>query len=315
MVAEKDIPIIFVDDDSALIDGMRRQMRSMLQSSKLHYTTHPHEVLEILIKHRSAVVISDWMMPKMSGIQLYREALGLKEKGLILDFYMIMFTGKSEIDSTVEALKLGVNDFITKPCDMREMIARIKVGIRQIEMTLQLHSTNENLWREANFDKLTDLINRRRAEELLNDELERVDRGIQSLGIYLIDYDHFKRINDQYGHASGDMVLVEVSKRMKAIFRKYDHVCRWGGEEFLIICPSIHDSAMRNTAERVLEIIRSTPINLGAHGDIVVTVSIGGSICKKLSKTTSAKLIENADKALYIAKEKGRNRFEMAMED
>jgi diguanylate cyclase (GGDEF)-like protein len=180
--------------------------------------------------------------------------------------------------------------------------------VRVVEAELKTRAAVEELRAQATRDALTGLWNRREADRLLGVELARVERGLQALCVCLVDVDHFKSINDSFGHRVGDQVLVEVAARLAATCRRYDSVARWGGEEFLVICPGVAASAAEHVAER----LRGCVCGIKSGGDSgtprSLTVSVGASAVDRGSRASAQLLLEAADGALYASKAAGRDR-------
>jgi len=166
---------------------------------------------------------------------------------------------------------------------------------------------NEKLKRLASTDTLTGLLNRRAGQDMLEQEFASVKRGKQTISLMMIDLDHFKKINDTHGHDAGDAVLKEIATRMKGGLRKYDSVIRWGGEEFMIICRHTKPEDATVIAHQVLQLVSSKPVFVNKNLTLDVTASIGAACSPKSGDTEPHRLIAKADKALYQAKESGRN--------
>ncbi|MDB4476190.1 diguanylate cyclase [bacterium] len=184
--------------------------------------------------------------------------------------------------------------------DYRELSRTLEAKVTQ--RTRELETKNEELDHLASVDKLTDTFNRRALDKALLAELERADRYQRPLSILLMDIDLFKQVNDEYGHLTGDKVLVTLSQTIKENLRASDILGRWGGEEFLVICPETDRQQARNVAEKVRQAIEGTDFELGK----TITISIGLSVL--IEGTSAESLVADADKALYQAKSQGRNR-------
>src|SRR5436190_3083621 len=191
----------------------------------------------------------------------------------------------------------------------------VRGGKRILELQNELIRAKESLRFEALHDHPTGVWNRGAVLNLLQREVQRRQRSGEALGVIMADVDHFRNINDSYGHLVGDAVLAEVARRLTASVRGYDSVGRYGGEEFLIIAPGCDPQGLIISAERLRGVIAESPIN-GTSGPIPVTISVGlvsvgpGS----LKPFKHIALVQAADSALYRAKAKGRNRLEIADE-
>jgi len=259
--------------------------------------------LEILSNESPPLLaILDWVMPEMDGIDVVKALR--KNKGEI-PTYIIMLTTKTEKENLIEGLETGADDYIRKPFDADELWARIRVGLRTVTLQRDLLDTQRALEYEAIHDPLTGCLNRRGILERLREELERSQRTGEQLCVAMCDLDHFKKINDNYGHQTGDDVLKGFVQIICSQLRPYDKLGRLGGEEFLILIPNITESYARSALERLNRMVQNTELETCA-GKMNITVSIGGIIIKE--KTNVDDIIKRVDSALYTAKEKGRNK-------
>jgi len=274
----------------------------------MHFLTTPGEALVALAQLPACVLVVDWHMPEMNGPALCRKVRELLHSDSSRHVYLILLTGMDGPERAAEALESGADDFVSKPIQIRELIARIRVGWRLVAAQHQLAVLNNQLARLATTDPLTGLYNRRAAEDALDKEIARVERGLNALTVCIVDLDHFKQINDTHGHAAGDEVLQAVSRTLMSSQRPYDRSARWGGEEFLVICPDYDQSGGLRIGERICGAISSTPILLPTQNELSITASVGvASLAAGISIDRST-LIEFADQELYRAKEAGRDR-------
>ena len=255
------------------------------------------------------LALLDWMMPEMDGPAVCRE---LRMKPPDAYVYLVLLTAKGGKQSVIEGLESGADDYLTKPVYAGELRARLRVGLRVLELEDNLVKAREVMRFKASHDALTGVWNRGAIIELAQRELQRMQREQGSLGMVLVDIDHFKKVNDTMGHLAGDDVLREVANRMSRAVRSYDLVGRYGGEEFLILLPGCSASAAQERGERIRVEIASEPIETTA-GSVRVTLS-GGTVATSESFAGSGTdaLLQAADEALYRAKEGGRNRIEPA---
>ncbi len=251
----------------------------------------------------------DWMMPGMDGPEVCQK---VRERATEPYVYMILLTAKNQKEEIVQGMEAGADDYVTKPFDADELRARLRVGKRILELQEQLVSMREAFQVQATHDPLTGLWNRAAILDLLQRELDRASREGTPVGVILADLDHFKRINDTFGHLAGDAVLRETAQRMNAAMRGYDAVGRYGGEEFLIVVPGCNADNVLRAAERVRECISREPIHT-ADGLIgPVTLSLGVAASADVTEEDEDSLLRAADMALYRAKDEGRNRAAMA---
>ena len=254
------------------------------------------------------IALLDWMMPGRNGVDVCRDLRRQRPEPYT---YILLLTAKDAKESVVEGLESGADDYLTKPFNPQELKARIRVGMRILDLEDKLVQAREVMRNKAMHDTLTGVLNRGAILEMMDREVWRSRREGVSLGILIADLDHFKSVNDNYGHLAGDTVLREVTRRMQADMRPYDAVGRYGGEEFIILLPGCNGSDTREKAERLREGIFRNPVSTAA-GNLRVTVSIGGTATVDWPVDTANQLLQMADLALYRAKEEGRNRTVIA---
>jgi len=252
------------------------------------------------------IAILDWMMPGMEGIDICRRIRQLSHQHYI---YAMLLTGKSEKKEIIEGLQAGADDYMTKPINVEELQARLVVAQRIIHFQEELFAAREVLRNQASHDYLTQLLNRGGIMESVQQELSRSRRTRESFSVILADIDHFKQINDTFGHLTGDDVLFEVASRIKICVRSYDSVGRYGGEEFLLVVPGCDQSQAFQVAEKIRQAVGGTPIRMG-QTQKAVTISLG--VCTRTVETSPEALLSAADSALYLAKKSGRNRTEVS---
>jgi diguanylate cyclase (GGDEF)-like protein len=254
------------------------------------------------------LAILDWVMPGMDGLEVCRKAR--KRPGQPYA-YLILLTARGQMGDVLEGLEAGADDYLTKPFDPQELKARLRVGKRILDLQEELISAREALRFEAAHDSLTGLWNRAAILDTLERELARADREEISVGLAMADLDHFKRVNDTYGHLVGDAVLREAARRMQALVRRYDAIGRYGGEEFLVIVPGCNIACAQSQAERLRTGIGQEPFEVPG-GTLQLTLSVGVTASAPLGGADADSLIRAADAALYRAKTAGRNRVEVA---
>jgi diguanylate cyclase (GGDEF)-like protein len=224
--------------------------------------------------------------------------------------YLMLLTEKSSFEELEAGIDAGADDYITRPFDWQELRVRLQVGRRVVKLQERLVRAREELYDQATRDGLTGLWNRLAIFQTLDSELARASRGGASLAIVMADIDHFKQINDTYGHLAGDAVLREAARRMSAILRKYDSIGRYGGEEFLIVIPGGQLADSLAVAERLRQAVGNEPYML-FDANCRTTASFGLAWNDCPDSTDANRLLREADSALYSAKRHGRNRVEV----
>jgi two-component system cell cycle response regulator len=271
--------------------------------------TNGTEALRILERDDTLrLAVLDWMMPGMEGVQVCQRIRAHKDRPYV---YVLLLTARSEKRDLLRGLEMGADDYLTKPFDAAELHARLVVGERILSLQDGLIAAQEELRFRATHDSLTGIANRATVMDALRNELFRQARERRPFGIVLADIDHFKKVNDTYGHLCGDEVLRVVARRMKDCIRPYDTVGRYGGEEFLIVAPASDVQGGMALAERIRGVIESQPIST-PQGEVRVTVSLGVAASGDPGGSDPQMLLRLADDALYRAKELGRNRSELA---
>ena len=247
------------------------------------------------------LAILDWVMPGMDGPEICREVRTFGDQRYI---YLLLLTAKSEKEDLVKGMEAGADDFLTKPFDVQELRTRLRAGTRILDL-------QETLRVQATHDSLTGLWNHAATLDFLRRELNRGERQGTPVTVVMADIDHFKRINDKYGHLVGDVVLREVAHRLSSAVRAYDVTGRFGGEEFLLVFPGC---AVRNAVDRAEQLracVNREPVET-PEGPISVTLSLGVAGSEAARATDPDSLLRAADVALYRAKSGGRDRVEVA---
>jgi diguanylate cyclase (GGDEF)-like protein len=255
-------------------------------------------------------------MPEMDGLEL---AKSLRRSSETRATYVLLLTGREEEGRVIEAFDAGVDEYVVKPFNPKILLARVRAGQRLIELREQVEHDrlqrdrqmaemavlNRKLEAAAMTDVLTRLPNRRYAMRKLEEELSSALAGGAPLSVIMIDIDHFKQVNDRFGHDMGDLVLRETAAVLRNTTRKGDTVCRLGGEEFLVICSKAALPQCAMTAERIRGAIEENVIGFGFER--AVTVSLGAASLSCGAQTVD-ELLKLADRRVYAAKAAGRNR-------
>ena len=297
--------ILVADDDPI----SRRVIEACLTGAgyEVSVASDGAEALEMIGSPESPrLLVLDRTMPHVDGVDVCR---AIRKKGLEPDVYIILVTAKGQQDEIVEGFEAGADDYMTKPFDIGELAARVRTGVRIVERQLELIASREQLRAEAMYDSLTGLLNRAAFFDLFEKEIARAQRYETPLALIMADLDNFKETNDRYGHIAGDVVLVEVARRLRTSMRVSDSVGRYGGEEFVIVAPGCTSNAATLLAERFRLGVSAKPIILGTES-ILVTMSFGVAGTVDITKANG--LLRAADEALYRAKNSGKNRVEGA---
>ena len=295
---------ILIADDDAI---MRALLENILRGWGYEVVSAPDgdsawQILKEADSPRIALI--DWMMPGITGPEICRR---VRRRNSQSYRYIMLVSAREDRADVICGFESGADDYITKPVHPDELQARLRVGLRVIGLEDKLVAAREVLHHKATHDELTGLLNRAATDDLLRREMARAKRQYTPLAILLADIDHFKSVNDTYGHAVGDAVIVELASRMKSTVRTYDAVGRYGGEEFLMVLPGCDAAALQQRAGEVLAAIRNTPVQTAA-GNLRITSSIGGTVNTDAPEATLDGLVRNADVALYQAKHAGRDR-------
>jgi two-component system cell cycle response regulator len=301
--------ILIADDDSVSRLLMQRTLEKF--GYEVVVAVNGRAAAEILSQSdgpRLAVV--DWMMPELDGPGLCREVRRNQHESSYV--YILMLTSKQDSEDIVIGLEAGADDYITKPCHLAELRARLHTGRRILSLEETLVHAREEMRFQATHDALTTLWNRVSILSLVRREFHRAEREGHPTSLLLCDIDHFKRVNDEYGHLVGDAVLEEVSRRLIASVRNYDAVGRYGGEEFLILLGDCDVAGMRARAEDIRSAIATVPIETES-GALSLSISIGAMTCENLTANVPLEpILAEVDTALYRAKAEGRNRVVLA---
>ena len=252
------------------------------------------------------LAILDWMMPGLDGIELCRRVRAQEQEPYL---YVILLTGREGRDDVVAGLDAGADDYVTKPFDAQELRVRVRAGERICTLHEELVTARERLRYEATHDHLTGTWNRAAIVDALERERSKALRSGAHLAIAMFDFDHFKRVNDSYGHIAGDAVLREGIARVSSVMRTRDLLGRYGGEEFLAVLPGADAESAMALCERARSAVADEPIVTGEHR-VHVTVSVGVAVW--MGVRDPVELVDRVDAALYRAKRAGLNRSEVA---
>ncbi len=299
---------ILIADDETL---SRRLLEKTLERAgyEVIAVENGKKALEQLTKRDAPrLALLDWVMPELDGPAVCRAVRKRTEQTYV---YMVLLTSKGSKEETVVGLESGADDYLTKPFNAEELRARLRVGERILLLEDRLVEARENMRFKATHDPLTSLLNRGAILDLLARELHRSHRELKSTAILLGDIDHFKQVNDTYGHVVGDDVLIEIANRLLGSVRSYDFVGRYGGEEFLVVLNSCDPIYAPGRAEEIRKSISNRPIHT-AKGPLSLTMSLGLLLSADWGPRTVEELLHEVDNALYEAKGSGRDCIRIA---
>ena len=302
--------VLVVDDSPAIREQVVRTLRDVGLFEEYKEAKDGLEGFKALIESKADLVICDVDMPRMDGFKFLQLVASRPDlQGLPI----IMLTGMMDFNSKIRGLEQGASDYLTKPFDSGELVARVKVQLKIKSLQDELKKANEQLKRLTNIDHLTNLFNRRYLSEILEGEFFRARRNRENLSLVIIDIDYFKNVNDTYGHQNGDVVLASVAGLAQQQLRAYDSAARYGGEEFVLLFPGTSLNGGEMVAERlrqsVLEFSFPPPMQ-----DLTLTISAGVATYPSPHVDSVDSLFRQADEALYRAKQNGRNRVEVMPE-
>ena len=300
--------LVLLVEDSAVIRALVRRML-VAGGHTVVEAAGGAAALVLCREQQPDVVLLDVEMPEMSGWDVLA---AMKADPGLRDVPVVFLTGRSDTADMVDGLRLGAHDYLRKPCEPAELLARVQAAARVKRLQDELRQRNEELDLVSRTDSLTGLHNRRHVEEYLARLLSLARRNGEPIAVLLIDIDHFKLVNDGHGHDAGDAVLREAADRMARIVRFEDMVGRWGGEEFLVVLPNTATQGAAELAERLRQAVADEPCRLPDGGAVQVTISLG---CAASLTDDAGTLVRSADAAMYEAKESGRNRVVVAVSD
>ena len=298
---------ILVADDDAIT---RRLLKNMLEQfgHAVQAVSDGREAFDVVCRDNIRMVITDWMMPEMDGPQLCRALRQQEETGYV---FIIMLTAKDHKEDIIAGLEAGADDYLSKPFHHAELMARLKSGMRILELEQSLRAANEEIRALSVTDALTGCFNRTYLLQHMPVEVLRARRYGRPLSVLICDIDHFKQVNDTRGHLAGDAVLAAFGKLLMAAVRaNLDWVVRFGGEEFLLVLPETALGAGARLAERLCGAIAATPI---PYRDLTIPVTASFGVAELRPDPPDPDqaaeiLLAEADRALYAAKTAGRNR-------
>lgn len=299
--------ILIADDDAV----SRRLLEKTLERAGYEVTAVEnglHAIEQLARPDAPRLALLDWMMPGLDGPGVCREMRKRREQGYV---YILLLTSKEAKEDIVAGLESGADDYLTKPFDAEELKARLRTGRRILNLEDRLVEAREQMRYKATHDALTSLWNRGVIMDLLGRELARSARENSCTAILACDVDHFKSVNDTFGHTVGDVVLREIARRFLSSVRSYDFVGRYGGEEFLIVLNNCEPQFSQARAEQIRRAIADHSVQTSA-GPVKVSISIGLLFSPEWRPQRVEEILHEADAALYAAKAAGRNCIRVA---
>ena len=297
---------VIVADDSriyrTLVEGVLAQA-----GYKVLFASNGREALDAMTEHQPCLVVTDWEMPDITGIELCKKIRHEQASYT----YIILLTSNTKKDQVVEGLIAGADDYLTKPFHTEELLARVGVGRRVVDLHQQIQKKNLLLQELALTDPLTSLPNRRAIEDWITRELSGAARHGFTFWLVMADLDHFKSVNDLHGHEAGDIVLKRFAELLQANTRASNICGRVGGEEFILALTHVEKDGVQVAIERVRQQLEAEKFTIGGH-IIQVTASFGIAGFRGAKAPKLDALLREADSALYAAKHKGRNRLEFS---
>lgn len=298
--------VLVVEDDANYRSLLRRSLEN--EGYKVTCCENGVEALEHLRRDFYPMVITDWMMPKMDGLELCR---AIRIQGLQGYVFVMILSALGSVDDIVSGLDAGADEYLTKPFNPAELIARLNTGKRILALERDLKEAYQRIHQLSITDPLTGIYNRGYISHRFPEEIARACRYGRPLSVVMCDIDRFKKVNDTHGHQVGDKVLTAFAACLKRMIRpQIDWIVRYGGEEFLIFLPETGVKGATKMAERARQVVEAMPVPLEDGSDLRITASFGvaGFDSTPREGITSDYLVGKADERLYEAKNQGRNR-------
>jgi two-component system, cell cycle response regulator len=298
--------VLVVDDDELI----RFRLSALLRAAgcEVYTAASGEEALRVLESHFCQIVLTDWHMPDMDGLALCRHLRAMVGQGYI---YVMMLTVRDGRSDVVSGLSAGADDYVVKGASSEEILARLEVAKRITHLEHSLRASNRENRRMSVTDALTGALNRRYLMKYLPRELDRAVRYKHPIAVVSFDVDHFKRINDDFGHGTGDEVLHEIVRRSQVVIRDgIDWIARSGGEEFVVVLPETNLKQALHFSERLRSSIAGRQI-ITVAGRLDVSISIGATALEEpleFGRTTASDLLRAADQCVYASKSAGRDR-------
>lgn len=298
--------ILLVEDRPASAERIVAALRDL---HELLIESRPQEVVFRAVESAPDLVIVSLDLENFDALRLCSQLRSIERTRATPVLALANHEDRARI---LRGLDLGVNDFVLRPVDQNELIARVRTQLRRKRYMDALRDNVQSVIELAAIDSLTGLGNRRIFEKQLAEMLDRSAHGGRALSLMMLDIDHFKAVNDRYGHDAGDHVLKTLAQRIRSVLRRSDSICRYGGEEFIVLLPDTSLAAGRVIAERVRAAIEAAAFSLDAAGGQTIPVTISIGLAARGDDANAEALLRQADKALYASKTAGRNRVTTA---
>lgn len=299
--------VLIIDDSDTLREEILRTVKGAQLFDSYLEARDGLDGFKMLLNNRVDLVLCDLEMPRMDGFRFLSMTRAREE---FQDLPVIMLTSREDRDTKIRGLEQGASDYVTKPFDAGELVARVRVQLKVKSLQDELKRSNELLRKLSITDPLTHLHNRRHLMEMVEKEFQRAARKGGYLSLVILDIDYFKKINDTYGHQEGDKVLASLADIVRRGLRSYDVAARYGGEEFVLLLPETPLSEAQAIAERLRAEVQDHIFNGSLQGQ-VITISLGVATYPSSRIEGIDSLFRQADEALYRAKQNGRNRVEI----
>ena len=297
--------VLVVDDSPSIRSQIRGVLGRVDGFEEFIEAADGLQAFKLMVDRQPDLVVCDLIMPVFDGLKFLALRATRPE---LANIPVIMLTADGDANRKVEVFDQGASDYVTKPFNDRELLARVRVHYRLKVLQDELREANKRLEALADTDGLTGLFNRRYFDGLLVRELQRTARYKTPVGVVLLDIDHFKQVNDTFGHGAGDEVLRNVSRIVGTSVRVTDSAARYGGEEIGVVFTQTTSEGVMEVTERLRQRLADFVHRYEEH-TVRSTASFGVSVCEGKGLVPSAKeLVERADRALYCAKRTGRNR-------
>ncbi len=301
--------VLIIDDTTSIRQLILNTLCSSNLFSDYFEAANGLEGFKVLLNEKIDIVLCDVEMPGMDGFKFLDMVKSRKE---LQGIPILLLTGHGDMASKVRGLEQGASDYVIKPFSTGELLARVNIHLKIKTLQDHLKESNHLLRQLSQTDPLTELHNRRHMMKTLETEFDRSQRTNNPFSLLMIDLDHFKKVNDTYGHQQGDTVLKATSKEIQQQLRQYDSAARFGGEEFALLLPETSLDEALIVAERLRLSIGNIKFS-DSFSDLKVTASFGVATIPHNNINSIEDLIRLADDALYTAKRTGRNRVECAV--